>query len=296
MYACDLTPGSSSVVVNVVQRTPDIRDAGACLRLMRAVRPTLVVHAAAVTRSEDPALLQAVNVLGTANLLDSLMAAGTVERCLLISSSAVYGAALDARPCDEEHPLDLRGEYARSKWQAEQMFAVREDMSGIPMLAARVGPCYGPGERSGTFRPRMSLIGTLATALKEQRSIRVAGSDCSRDWTHVDDVARAISLLLNAPVLRHRIYNVSSGVAVSARRVLELFVNHDLQVQCASGGSGDSLPADVTLAPRDSRKPMILERLRTDTGFVPSVSIEAGIVDVVKAQQPERTMRGPAES
>lgn len=251
----------------------DIRDRDACFRLFQRWRPTHLIHGAAITSGVDQQGMAAVNVIGTGNILDAALEAGTLERGVLLSSSGVYGAPRDDLACDEDHALDLRGEYAATKRAAELHLQEHALSANASLIIARLGPCYGAGEQAGEFRSGVSLIGQLATALHQQQRLRIQGSDYARDWTHVDDVCAAVYGLLRTPVLRHRCYNVSSGVPVTARQVIALFVQRGLQVEWVS----DRASADLVLRPEDGRKPMVIERLRADTGFTSVVELSQSI-------------------
>ena len=69
---------------------------------------------------------------------------------------------------------------------------LREATLGFPIVAARVGPVYGPFERMRPSRPRTSIIQQLLAALLQERTVRIGGSDMHRDWTHASDVAAAL--------------------------------------------------------------------------------------------------------
>ncbi|MDE1156525.1 MAG: NAD(P)-dependent oxidoreductase [Acidobacteriaceae bacterium] len=273
VLACDTeTSFGTTCLAGVSHKLLDVRDREACMRVFREFAPTHVVHAAAVTVGEERLML-AVNLAGTENVMDAAMTVGSVERCLLLSSSGVYGSVQDHRPCDEEHPLDTRSTYAYTKRAAELCLPPREAKSGIAMVAARIGPCYGAQERVGTFRPRMSLPGTLRHALVHGETVRVYGGGHVRDWTHVEDIHRALIRLLVTPSLRHRMYNLSCGVAVSAREVVAAFTELGLRTQWVEAPS----EATLVLRSEDSRKPMVIERLRSDTGFSPVYTLRQGI-------------------
>ena len=267
LVAADLHPPDAE---DVAFRALDVRDPRACFDVLASTRPTHIVHAAAVTLTEQTVaaaeLTRSVNVRGTENLLRAATAAGSVQRCLLLSSSGVYRQTCDGAVCDEDHPLDLGNAYAQSKRGAEVLMK----------LAARIGPVYGPFERTRVTRPRVSLIRRLMDSLKSGQAVRVAGTDFCRDWTHAADIAAALDGLLFAPTLNHRIYNVSAGQPVSAREVLKLFTEQGLQVHWTSDQE-----ADIVLDPRDSRKPLVIERLRRDTGFKPRFDFRAGLADVL---------------
>jgi UDP-glucose 4-epimerase/UDP-glucuronate 4-epimerase len=249
-----------AAVVGVDLEELDIRDRAGCFELLLRVQPTHLVHAAAVTSGDN---VRAVNFDGAVNVWDAALAAGTLQRAVFVSSSAVYGAP-DELPCDEDHALNAVGEYACAKRDAEM----------LPMVVARVGPVYGPFECASKSRPRTSLIHQLVTALQENRTVSVGGTDMRRDWTHAADIAAALDGLLFVPKLNHRIYNVSAGESISARQMIALLVERGLKVYCHAD-------SDIVLHEGDSRGPLVIERLRQDIGFQPRFDIRSGIASLL---------------
>ena len=266
VIACDVRPsaeGTSPEAERVEQKVLDVRDAEQCLRVLRETKPTHVLHAAAMTDGTDGEII-AVNAEGTENLMKAAADCGTVERGLLISSSAVYGSSSTETQCDEQHPLDLMSAYARSKRLAELCLPDLERATGVSLLSARLGPCYGPHEVAGPFRPRLSLVGRLVQATRDERCLYISGDHSSRDWTHLDQAVEAFLGLLTTRHLHHRLYNVSAGRAISSRDLIRCFVELGLRVQWSSPRE-----ADLLLDVADGRKPLVIKRLCTDTGFAP---------------------------
>jgi GDP-4-dehydro-6-deoxy-D-mannose reductase len=243
--------------------TLDVRDRAACFELFQRVKPTHFVHAAALTIADDDEAVRAVNFYGTVNVLDAAMSAGSIKRGVILSSSGVYGAP-DGIACDEHHPLYPVGAYACAKRDAESLLDGR-----LLVVAARIGPVYGPFEEPSVSRPKTSVIQQLVQALTDARVLRIGGTDMHRDWTHAADVAAALDGLLFAEKLNHSIYNVSAGESISARAVITAFVERGLKVCWTS----DLTQADIVLDEKDSRGPLVIERLRRDTGFAPRHSI-----------------------
>jgi nucleoside-diphosphate-sugar epimerase len=240
----------------------DVRNRAACFEMFQRVQPTHLIHAAAVTFADNAELVRAVNFDGAVNVIEAALFVGSLQRGVFLSSGAVYGAA-DGLPCDEDHALHPIGAYACAKRDAEMH----------PMVVARVGPVYGPFERASVSRPRTSLIHQLLKASQENRTVRIAGNDMHRDWTHAADIAAALDGLLFAPKLNHRIYNVSAGKSISAREIIALFVERGLKVCWTC----DTKSADLVLDECDSRAPLVIERLVRDTGFQPRFDIRSGI-------------------
>ena len=165
--------------------------------------------------------------------------------------------------------------------------AEREARSGVPMTSARLGSCYGPGERVTRSRPRLSLVGQLLQAYRGRKTLRISGTDYCRDWTHLDEVFLALACLLERPKLGHRIYNVSAGESISARDMVRCFVEHGLAVTWTSAAS-----SDIELRPADGRKPLVLDRIRSETGPHPVTNWRRGIAlllrqDAALAHEPD---------
>ena len=275
IIACDLPDRSAPAEYETrLQRRPlDVCDAEACARVVQETRPTHILHAAAITVGDERGLLE-VNVQGTRNMLAAASAQTSVERFLLLSSSGVYGSSSDAVPCDEHHPLDLRTAYAQSKRCAEELLL--KAPKHLSAVAARIGPCFGPGEAPGPCRSNVSIVARLLSAMPAGVTLRLTGEDYARDWTHLDDIHSALSALLFAPKLRHRIYNVSAGVAILASDLLRCFEGHGLVVRWT-----DAADADLHLHPQDSRKALVIDRLREATGFTPATTWQQRIATLI---------------
>ncbi|GAB4416723.1 MAG: SDR family oxidoreductase [Bacteroidia bacterium] len=150
-----------------------------------------VVHAGALVsfRKRDRDLLLAVNVTGTANLVDACLEAG-VPRLIHISSIGALGRQSDGAPITERTPWQDKqvvSTYALSKRKAE-----REVLRGVAegLWAAILNPALilGPGDwRQGT--PRIFAM--------VQRGLRFYNSG-GTGLVAARDVARACLHLLHA--------------------------------------------------------------------------------------------------
>lgn len=276
----------SPVHAHVTFAPLDVTDRVALAELVADERVTHIVHAAAVTPPDDaeragPARVVDVNLGGTLNALEAARRSDRVERVLVASSSGVYRvpAPGDDAPVAEEAPLDLDNLYTVAKYSGELLAARYAALSGKTCAAFRLGPVYGPLERSSPSRPRISHVGRLAAALRAGRAVTVAGPDVARDWTYAVDAAQAVRALLGAPHLPHAVYNVSAGRPVTLRAVIDAFAARGLRAQWVD----DPAAADVGMAPAAARAPLDVSRLRAATGFAPAYSIEAGIAALLAA-------------
>ena len=148
-----------------------------------------VYHAAALI-SFDPkqaALMQRINVEGTANLLDAALAQG-VKKFLHVSSIAALGRKEHQTHIDENSIWENNAEnsrYAQSKFQAECLvWQARE--AGLPIVIVNPGLIFGAGFwHKGTGQ----MVHRLASGL----SYYPKGSSCLVD---VRDLAKVSRLLM----------------------------------------------------------------------------------------------------
>ncbi len=145
---------------------------------LAAARPDCVLHLAAeIATQRDAARIEAVNVAGTARLLDACAAAGSPK--VVFASTVVTGDAHGAL-LDEETALPVGTAYGRSKQEGERLLRA----SGLPVVVVRPSHVYGPG---GWFAHE------LVHRLRQPGRFAVVGR--GQNWwdvVHVADVARAL--------------------------------------------------------------------------------------------------------
>ncbi len=219
----------------------DLRDASAVRDVVRSARPDVVYHLAALTsvgRSwEEPAQTLTENAQTTVGVLEALRDLSGGVRVVWVSSCEVYGEPATL-PAPEEAPLRPANPYAVSKASAELLAGVYADAHGLDIVVARPFSHSGPGQL-----PIFLLSNLARQAAAGQREglarleVVTGNPDTRRDFTDVRDVVRAYRLLgagalgaggLRAGELGDRwdrgtpVFNVSSGVSVSAREQVAL--------------------------------------------------------------------------
>lgn len=239
-----------------------------------------MVHAAVVTSTPevdaaDPDRVVTANVLGTAEMLRAATSCG-VRRFVYISSSGVYGQTDPRVPIGETHPLQLDTLYTMTKFASERLVAAAR--SGMVTATVRIAAPYGPMEHPTGARTVMSPIYTLVHAAAAGRSVTLSQSDHARDWTHADDIASGIRLLLEVPSLPYDCYNLSSGQVASLAQV------SDVLAELAPGFSWSEQAeglADVVGARTGARGPLDMGRL-SELGFTPRWSLRDGLRDTLR--------------
>jgi len=182
--------------------TGDVRDAEAVRRACEGVE--LVYHLAALIpqRKAGPETMRAVNVGGTANVLEAARAAGA-RRVVYLSSVEVYGVP-KVVPCPEDAPRSPLGEYARNKIAAEDLCRQAGER-GLEVVVLRPPTIVGPG------LDEPFLLGILQ-AIRLGKPVTLLGRGQNRfQFVHAEDVAAACLLAGDKPEAAGQDYNLGSA-------------------------------------------------------------------------------------
>jgi nucleoside-diphosphate-sugar epimerase len=205
---------------SVTGHVADLRDASAVRAIVRAVRPAIVFHLAAVGVTEfgiDPVAAVQVNVEGTLNLLAALEGTG-YRRFIFVGTGHEYGS--NSPPFCEEQPPAPANVYAASKSAAWLFCQMYYRARGWPVVCVRPFGVYGPGQRPPAFLPAL-----IQTALRGQ-NFPMTGGEQVRDLIYVEDVVEGMIRAATVLGIEGQAFNLCSGEGVSlaklARRVVTL--------------------------------------------------------------------------
>lgn len=260
----------------------DLTDRQGLDALFAAEKFERVVHLAAQAgvrySLSHPHVYADTNLTGFLNVLEACRHHG-VRHLVFASSSSVYGGntrmPFSARdPVD--HPLSL---YAATKKANELMAHSYAHLYRLPCTGLRFFTVYGPWGR-----PDMALF-IFTKAILEDRAIELFNQGrMQRDFTYIDDVVRAVLLLVDkipqpdpewsdrrpdtssAP---YRIYNVGGHQPVQLGAFVEI-----LERKLGKSARKNLLPmqpGDVPATYAD------IDDLVRDTGFHAETSVEEGV-------------------
>ena len=160
---------------------------------------SVVVHLAAQPdvplAFESPRYTVMQNIEGTVALLEAVRQADCVSKLMFAASGNEIGRALYL-PIDEDHPLTPHNPYGFSKAAAEMALGAWRLAFGIPSIVMGTGVVIGPNMRREVF-----IFKWLWNAL-HGKPIVVEGGKQTRDLAFIDDVVRAWTLAIQAPVER----------------------------------------------------------------------------------------------
>jgi len=181
----------------------DIREGGALRALAVERRPERIFHLAAqidVRKSlEDPAFDAAVNVGGTANVVEAARAAECGRVVFVSTGGAIYGEGEGQElPLAEDAPIAPLSAYGQSKFAAEGYLALYERLYGLSGVSLRLGNVYGPRQDP---LGEAGVIAIFCGLLREGGRPTVFGDGTqTRDYIYVGDVVAAAIAAAGAEV------------------------------------------------------------------------------------------------
>jgi nucleoside-diphosphate-sugar epimerase len=201
--------------------------------------------------------------MGTVDMLEAARIFG-VDKFVYISSGAVYGPREDTP--SESDPMAPGDLYGAAKASAEFFGLQYGNEFGVDFRSVRVYFAYGPGRLPSELYP---LYNAVFGCLEGRTEIELsAGADQAIDFTYVRDIARAVVLVHDAPKLKHRQYNATSGVCHRLPELIERVSRIAGKPVSMKIGPGKIMPRGPSL---DS------SRLREELGFAPEYDLDKGV-------------------
>ncbi len=246
-----------------------------------------VVHGATVTpisrgstaeaarepEAERPAEILDVNLMGAVRLLDWARTRPRLGRFLYVSSGAVYrhhGPDTPGAPLPEDGYVAPKTLYGVSKLAAELVVERYGALFGLATVSARLSSVYGPMDRPTASRDFRHLPNRIAhLAIERPGPIRANALDGIGDYIHAEDAARALLALLAAPKLRHPVYNVALGEAVTVAEMIGYAGERvpGVRAEAAPGAEADILQDSPSRG--GMWGPYDISRIAAETGWRP---------------------------
>jgi len=266
-----------------------------------------------------------VNSLGTAQMLEVIREKNLpVQKVVVASSQAVYsegagicpkhqlvfpavrpveqlrkgdwevhcpicGAITKSAPTPENAPVGGETVYGLTKVDQEKLVLLWGKQVGIPTVALRYSCTYGP--RQSIFNPYTGVIAIFCTRLLNNLPpVLYEDGEQTRDFSFVEDIARANLLASETDQLDGMAVNVGSEKGVSIRKVAEI-VSSALKIDIEPEARGEFRPGEMRHLTSDTKK------IRS-TGYKPQVELEEGIqryIDWIRSQTDIRDYFSEAE-
>lgn len=188
--------------------------------------PDIIFHLAAqsypTTSFSAPIDTLNTNIIGTANLLESIRLLKLSPIVHICSSSEVFGR-VDKKyiPINEGVPFHPASPYAISKIGTDYLGKFYADAYGINTVITRMfthtGPRRGEVFAESTFAKQIALI----EAGLQEPIVRTGNLDSMRTWSDVRDAVRAYFLLVNSDFVPGEAFNIGGNFSCSVGEMLE---------------------------------------------------------------------------
>jgi dTDP-L-rhamnose 4-epimerase len=255
-----------------------------------------------------------VNSLGTAQMLEVIREKNlAIQKIIVASSQAVYsegagicpkhglvfppvrpveqlrrgdwqvhcpicGAITKSAPTPENAPVGGETVYGLTKVDQEKLVLLWGKQVGVPTVALRYSCTYGP--RQSIFNPYTGVIAIFCTRLLNNLPpVLYEDGEQTRDFSFVEDIARANLLAAETDKLDGFAVNVGSGRGTPIREVAEL-LSAALQIDIAPEMNGEFRPGEMRHLTSDTT------RIRA-AGYKPHVDLATGIqryIDWIRTQ------------
>ncbi len=258
----------------------DLKDMASVIDLLRKVRPDVIYHFAAQSyvpvSFTMPVETLETNIIGTANLLESLRILSMNPFICICSSSEVYGQVLPNEvPIKETNPFRPASPYAVSKvgedmiaWQyftSYRMNIVRT------RLFTHCGPRRGDVFAESSFAKQIAEIETG----KKEPVIYVGNLDSVRTYLDVKDAVRAYWLTQQCPA--GEVYNIGGNQTMKVGEMLDMMIGMSpmkdkIRIEV---DTKRLRPSDVTLQVPST------ERFEKVTGWRPMIPVSQTFSDLL---------------
>ena len=266
-----------------------------------------------------------VNSLGTAQMLEVIREKNLpIEKIIVASSQAVYsegagtcpkhglvfpsvrpveqlrkgdwevhcpicGAVTKSAPTPESAPVGGETVYGLTKVDQEKLVLLWGKQVGIPTVALRYSCTYGP--RQSIFNPYTGVIAIFCTRLLNNLPpVLYEDGEQTRDFSFVEDIARANLLAAESDKLDGQAINVGSGEGTPIHKVAEI-LSRLLKLNIKAETRGEFRPGEMRHLTSDTTK------VRA-AGYQPGVALEDGIeryIDWIRSQSDIRDYFSEAE-
>ena len=269
---CDFKGFDNSVIC-------DITNFDALSSHLHSINPQIIFHLAAqpLVRESYKAPLDTFssNVMGTANILESMRGLSNLESAVLVTTDKVYREKGSQDSFDEEDALGGYDPYSASKAACEIVIdSYRKSFfydAGIPIASARAGNVIGGGDWSDD-----RLLPDAIRAWQDDQELNIRNPKSTRPWQHVLEPLNGYLILaqeITKSPNKAQAYNFGPkpDSTASVKDVIEI------AKECFGGGK-----VNYSSAPNGPHEAewlsLNIEKSVRDLGFIPRWNLQESVL------------------
>ncbi|MEM7470543.1 MAG: dTDP-glucose 4,6-dehydratase [Pseudomonadota bacterium] len=273
------TPGYQFAQVDICNAT-DVAD------VFNTHKPDAVMHLAAeshVDRSIDgPKAFLETNIMGTFTLLQAALTYWTAQgkpkdfRFHHISTDEVYGTLGADGQFTEETPYAPNSPYSASKASSDHLVRAWGETYGLPFVITNCSNNYGPYH----FPEKLIPVVILNALAGEDIPVYGKGENV-RDWLYVEDHADALLTVLQKGE-NARTYNIGGENEARNIDIVTTICALLDELRPKNKPYAEQITYVTDRPGHDLRYAIDPERIRTELGWRPSVTLEQGLERTVQ--------------
>jgi UDP-glucose 4-epimerase len=155
--------------------------------------------------------------VSTFHVLEAIRKSGLKCCTILLSSAAVYGNVAKL-PIREDSVLQPISPYGYHKAMSERILEEYFKIYGLQYIIMRIFSAYGNGLRK-------QILWDACRKLAKQESLFLGTGEETRDFIHVDDIARLVARIIDQRIFNQTL-NVGSGEQVSVKRLIQVIAEN----------------------------------------------------------------------
>ena len=260
----------------------DLNDLPSLQKAVKDSNPDYVFHLAAQsyprTSFDAPLETLQTNIIGTANLLESLREFGkkdvVIHNC---ASSEIFGRVPKEKlPIDEECSIHPASPYAISKVGTDLLGRYYGEAYGMKVISTRMfthtGPRRGDVFSESTFAKQIAMI----EAGLQDPIIYVGNLDSLRTYADVRDAVHAYYLLVTTNPIAGEYYNIGGEYTCSIKDMLNYLISQSTRDDITIEIDDDRLrPIDADLQVPNT------EKFKKHTGWKPKYTFQETMNDLL---------------
>ena len=201
----------------------------------------------------------------------------------------ICGSVTKSAPTPENAPVGGETVYGLTKVDQEKLVLLWGKQIGIPTVALRYSCTYGP--RQSIFNPYTGVIAIFSTRLLNNLPpVLYEDGEQTRDFSFVEDIARANLLAAESDQLDGFAVNIGSGEGTPIRKIAQI-LSRQLKIDIEPEARGEFRPGEMRHLTSDTTKARA-------AGYKPQIALEDGIqryIDWIRSQSDIRDYFSEAE-